>query len=299
MPPPQIPPEAFFAAVIKPADLSNNYRYLVFEWTETDSSGNPIGVLCEWFADKSRSNHRLLGPANIETFKELISAQLHKEELSRNLGITTKFNTWNPSNKEKYEESLDPSGTYRIQHCVFAFETIPRAAQHSAKDWVSAIIRGDGQRVLEELWQQSGRFCVERGAAPDILPSPGLSAELINVFNNRFILITMPTPVFAPEPYFVAVQAEVEKNQADNISQVLTCELAEGGWNVPCQIGSVSPVGAHSILGSALEPTRESFIECINDVLSQKPLRNSGTNLLRHLRLYMDIYAHLGNSSDI
>jgi hypothetical protein len=83
MPSPEIPPEVFYAAVIESPNMSRQYRYFIFELTVSDFSGNSTAVLCEWFADKSRFNHKQYAVASKETFKELITKQLYKEELGQ------------------------------------------------------------------------------------------------------------------------------------------------------------------------------------------------------------------------
>ena len=205
--------EAFFAVMLREAAPDAKYRYLILERTEDSTPDRPMGVLCEWFADGSRRNHETLVAGSKDAFLMAVAEQRQREGASfaespfaKNEIVLNPLDLAFLSEEDMDVDALfDRPATYRLPHCLFAFEVVPSQSAASLADWIVEIENGRADALQESLWEMTSELCRQRSVPP--IHAAGLKMEVLAVRQEKGVLITMPPPAGAPEPYFLFLPA--------------------------------------------------------------------------------------------
>ena len=285
--------EVSFALMLREKTPGSAYRYLVLEQLEESTPDQPIGVLCEWFADGSRRNYETVVASNKDAFLFAVSKQLEMEARRKAAGVATAAALpWNPNLGKKYNE-FERGEDYRLQNCLFAFEVIPQGTAHSLAAWVTEIENGRTAALQESLWREAGQRCGQRGK-PQNQSAAGLKMEIVTVRQEKGIFITMPPPTGAHEPYFLflpASGAKPDRNRKGLSQSVYTFEMPHGGLRDAFYLCHLTAEGTHGVVTLLPGAARENCLATLERIEAGENLLESGAggNLMGQLMLYAKI----------
>ena len=278
LPEPRGMTEAWYIAVISDnRSIGEPWRYLVFENTDRIDE-NPRAILCEWFADGSRQNHRQTDTPTFENMVGAVERHLSLEEKRRSAGMETAVSPrWQPGHDPDGPPMFN-AGTYRLGLCQFSFHELPEALANHLDSLVRAFQGGDGLAFLKALWS-SGH---SRNAIKIVIPQ---NVYVAQIGTENYVVIQMPEPLAPPEPYLIGFALPT-----NNLTpRIYTLEMSsENQEELPflCRIDST---GSHAIIGQTSITSEEQFAELIARAEKKQlgPL-NPG-NTLMHLMLYAEI----------
>jgi hypothetical protein len=285
MPSPEGIVEAYFALLISDETLvGDEPRYFVLERTAEANDDHPLGVVCEWLRDGRRRNHHVRVRATEQDFSATVAELLRRDALRRESGVQhSAAIAWNPSKREKPIDVV-MEVTFRVHHCLFAFEILPKSLLSSKEKWKQAIKMAGFDELLLQLWDGAAALAASLGDYCTVSPA-GLSGQLDCSIGTNLLVVTLPKPVAAPEPFFLAVQTSVD-GAGFTPGRIYTAESTED-FNAPPIIGVIDH-GLHAILGQACGPLREDFLVTLRTILSGGTLPICPVPML-HLEHYLKI----------
>lgn len=227
-----------------------------------------MGVVCEWNADESRTNHMVYTEPVLGQFIMAVEDLLRgKSSAVTPESILDTPLTWNPSTGIPGEpQSLTDS--FRFQHCVFAFETVPKAAYVDGNRLLQACDSGRVDSIVQEFWKQTGRWCTDSGWPGDH-SSEGLRSEVLKVAEMRYLLIALPAPVSPPEPLFVCVVLNPSSDvKIGPCIGVFTLEVSAILGASPPIVARIRPDRRHQIVSSLDSKRLDAFASSVSAILN-------------------------------
>jgi hypothetical protein len=194
-PKPERSSEAYYAIVVHGDDATDRpWRYLTIEHNYGYYNS---AKLCEWTEDGKHVDLGLPIRPKDDDFMEVVAGHLGAG-LEKDAPATAEPET---------AEAVQEAGP-RLQPCVFAFYLLPEAAVMSPEGMVGALSQNSGA-LMRALWQSSADICNRVTPGGRLVAHPP-SAEFVGGEEGWAVVITMPEPVAAPEPSFIALVPAVE-----------------------------------------------------------------------------------------
>lgn len=209
VPPPLRVPEAYCICLVPPRG-GHDARYLVFERTQPDEKGGEPeaerAILCEWLEGRRRRpHHRHMDPRS-ERFDSLIEAVFDREdELSARGQDQDTLPVWDLAAGEDPLEFEWEGEDVALHHCFFAFHLLPEAllSERRLRLPADAAGRAGFLAELDDLWRAS--FAIAQRLGNPARKPGDLEATVFDAGSSSVLLLRLPQPLAAPEPYCVIV----------------------------------------------------------------------------------------------
>lgn len=277
LPPPAITAEAHFIALaVGLAADDGTCRYVLSERTLPSQGETGCAVLCEWKTDGSHANYGALPSATLEDFRQALAAHLPPEDRQGQSGPAGMLRRY-PAAAESPAAAVSRDDGFRAQLCIFAFEVVPASLGGSAAE--SAVYHEQPfATLLPALWQKAAAIARSRDFPELPLPA-GLALRLASRDGQKYLVVQMPPPQAAPEPYLLAVRYTDKPEplrqrlarwlgRADNAGAHLQrtvyalehCVESESGAAL---FTTLSADGRHTIVGTLESTNPDRFLDAV------------------------------------
>jgi hypothetical protein len=266
------------AVVSKDEETEDPWRYFVLENTYSNTT-DPSAVLCEWFEDGSRENHKQTVFPSFENMIVAVERVLDLEGRRRRANMRVNVGRkWLPSEPSSLKDDFE-AGTFRKSLCSFAFKRLPELISRDLSSFSARVAGGSATAFLQQLWVET-----VSPIGGDELPS-----VVHEVRGKRdFAIVKMPEPLASPEPYFLGLSL-LNSDMENAGFRLYSLEMVSEDANTDPFFCSVDDKGTHAIIGAVPIRDLSEFAHLMElSIIGQLPKLNTG-NTLMHLVRYAEI----------
>jgi hypothetical protein len=279
LPTPVATTEAWFIAVVsEDEEINDPWRYFVLENTCSKAS-EPLAVLCEWFEDGSRENHKQTIFPSLENMSVAVERVLDIEGRRRRANMRIDVGRkWLPSEPSTLGDGFE-AGTFRKPLCLFAYERLPELISRDLASFSARVAANSATAFVQQLWVETVGPIGDDGL-------PSVVHELRG--EREFAIVKMPEPLASPEPFFLGLSLLISDIENTGF-RVYCLEMASEDVNSDPFLCSVDDKGTHAIIGTVPLCDSSEFAHLIElSLIGQLPRLNTG-NTLMHLVRYAEI----------
>ena len=178
------------------------------------------------------------------------------------------------------QDSKSSTNEARCDHYTFAHTVLQEATFENPTEQVTALVSADAGDLIKRLFDEVVESCVEFNLPVTMEPTDILIHKL-RVGPFPCVLVEMPTPKFPTETFFVALVLTVDVTSQEEQARETSLRfitLEHGNFvdsmsdDIPTMIGEWLSDESYVKHGMGPPPTIDDFVQCINELVSNKRL---------------------------